>query len=268
VDEGAILGHYGTGYERQRLFQGTSRIEFERTKELLQRFLPTPPAAVIDIGGGPGAYAAWLAEHGFTVHLIDPVPVHVEDAVESAQFAEFPFTASLGDARRLEAPDSSYDVALMLGPLYHLTDRGERLQALTEAQRVTRPGGLVVAAAISRFASLMDGLRNGYLADPAFQAIVERDLTDGQHRNPDGRTEWFTTAYFHHPDELSDEMREAGLRLEALFGVEGPGWLMPELWDEPQGRANILRAARAVEEEPALLGVSAHLLAVARTPIS
>lgn len=197
-----------------------------------------------------------------------PVPLHIEHAVEAAQLSESPFTATLGDARRLDAPDSSYDVALMLGPLYHLTDRSERLQALTEARRVTRPGGLVVAAAISRFASLMDGLRYGYLADPAFQAIVERDLTDGQHRNPDGRVEWFTTAYFHRPDELVAEMREAGLQLEALIGVEGPGWLMPELWDDQQGRDNILRAARAVEEEPALLGVSAHLLAVARTPIS
>ena len=123
-----------------------------------------------------------------------------------------------------------------------------------------RPGGIVAAAAISRFASLLDGLVEGFLSDPTFAAIVERDLAEGQHRNPTERVEWFTTAYFHHPDELADEVREAGLALEGVFGLEGPAWLLgdrvaPEL---------ALRAARAVEQEPTLLGVSAHLLAVAR----
>lgn len=266
MDDQPIIAHYETGYERQRLDQGTSRIEFVRTKELLERFLPPPPAAVLDVGGGPGSYAAWLAGDGYTVHLIDPVPLHVEYARETAQRADQPFTASLGDARRLEIADSSFDVVLMLGPLYHLTDRMERVQALAEARRAVRPGGLVAAAAISRFASLLDGLRNGYLGDPAFDAIVERDLAEGQHRNPDGRIEWFTTAYFHHPDELPAEIEDAGLTLEALFGVEGPGSLLPELWDDPRSREHVLRAARAVEQEASLLGLSAHLLAVARRP--
>ena len=84
VDE-EIAGHYRTGYERERLGGGTSRIEFARTKELLQRFLPPPPAAVLDVGGGPGAYASWLADLGYRVHLIDPVPLHVQQAAEAAQ---------------------------------------------------------------------------------------------------------------------------------------------------------------------------------------
>jgi hypothetical protein len=100
---------------------------------------------------------------------------------------------------------------------------------------------------------------------PAFAAIVARDLREGQHRNPDpvGRPEWFTTAYFHHPDELAYEIAESGLRLEAVLGIEGPGWLLPERWEDPVQRASVLAAARAVEREPSLLGLSAHLLAVA-----
>ena len=126
--------------------------------------------------------------------------------------------------------------------------------------------GLVAGAAISRFASLLDGLVHGYLDDPVFQGIVERDLAEGQHRNPTRNVGYFTTAYFHHPDELPEEFAEAGLEMEGVFGVEGPGWLRWEAWDQPGGRQRILRAALAVEREPSLAGLSAHLLAVARRP--
>lgn len=83
MDDEPILGHYGTGYEQDRLNQGTSRIEFARTKELLQRFLPPPPADVLDVGGGPGTYASWLAGLGYRVHLVDVVPLHVEQAARA-----------------------------------------------------------------------------------------------------------------------------------------------------------------------------------------
>ena len=114
--------------------------------------------------------------------------------------------------------------------------------------------------------SLLDGLVNGWLGDPEFEAIVERDLADGQHRNPTNRAEWFTTAYFHHPDELRDEVADAGLELEALFGIEGPGWLLQEKVAEPDVRERVLRVAAAVEQEPTLVGASGHLLGVARKP--
>jgi ubiquinone/menaquinone biosynthesis C-methylase UbiE len=264
MDEQAIGDHYEAGVERERLAEGTSRIEFVRTKELLQRFLPPPPASVLDVGGGPGAYASWLAEVGYHVHLVDPVKLHIRQAEEASERAARGFTATLGDARRLEEPDSSHDAVLMLGPLYHLTEHRDRILALREGRRVVRPGGIVAAAAISRFASLLDGLRGGYLADPVFHAIVERDLSEGQHRNPTDRPEWFTTSYFHHPDELPVEVGDAGLAFEALFGVEGPGWLLPDLWDDPSRHQDVLHVARAVEQERTLLGASAHLLVIAR----
>ena len=88
---------------------------------------------------------------------------------------------------------------VLFGPLYHLTEAAERQRALAEAWRVLRPGGRLMAMAVCRFASLLDGLYRGWLGDPTFRPIVDQDLVDGQHRNPDpvGRPEFFTTAYFH-----------------------------------------------------------------------
>lgn len=140
-------------------------------------------------------------------------------------------TAEVGDARQLPVPDASFDSMLLLGPLYHLTEREDRLRSWAEARRVVRPGGYVFAAAISRFASLFDGLARGYLFDPRFRLIAERDVQDGQHRNPTNHPHWFTTSYFHHPDELRAEAVEQGLEVVELVGVEGlAGWL-PHLSD-------------------------------------
>ena len=115
---------------------------------------------------------------------------------------------------------------LLLGPLYHLTARADRLRALAEARRVLRPGGFLFAAAISRFASLVDNITEpveppGQLppafADPAVLRMVRQDLAGGPHENTSGDARYFTTAYFHHPDELADEVRAAGLALVELL---------------------------------------------------
>lgn len=256
-----IRAYYERGVELDRLAQGYSRIEFARTKELLGRLLPSPPADVLDLGGGPGAYAEWLYARGYRVRLMDASPLHVRQAREVAAGR---FDAVEGDARSLAEEPDSYDAVLLLGPLYHLTEREDRLLALRETRRVLRPGGIVAAAAISRFASLLDGLYAGYLSDPTFWAIVEQDLADGQHRSPPVELPAFTTAYFHRPEELGAEMAESGFELEGLFGVEGPGWLLADRWDDEEVREHILRVARAIEAEPTVIGTSAHLLAVGR----
>jgi hypothetical protein len=122
----------------------------------------------------------------------------------------------------------------------------------------------VAAAAISRFASLFDGVVHGFLDDPAFADIVERDLRDGQHRNPTGNPAWFTTAYFHRPEEIPAEFADAGLRLDGLFGLEGLAHLVHAALERPGGLEELLWAARAIETEPSLMGLSDHLLAIGR----
>jgi ubiquinone/menaquinone biosynthesis C-methylase UbiE len=260
-----VLEHYEHHYDEvDRLSEvGANGLEFLRTQDVIARHAPAPPARAIDVGGGPGAYAAWLAERGYDVRLVDPVPRHVAQARARA---EGRFEAVRGDARTLAEPDRSADLVLLLGPLYHLTSRPHRLAALAEARRVLRPGGVLIAAAISRFASMYDGLRRGWIDDPDFTAIVDRDLRDGQHRNPDGRSGWFTTAYFHHPDELATEVRGAGLALDSVVSVEGTAWLLPELpaiLAADGSRARLLDLLRRTEAEPTMLGATSHLLAIA-----
>jgi ubiquinone/menaquinone biosynthesis C-methylase UbiE len=263
-----IAAYYERGREEERLRTGAGLLEYRRTQNLLRRFLPVPPARVLDVGGGPGRYAAWLAHEGYEVTLIDPVPLHIEQARERA--SEHGFAALPGDARYLNFADESFDAVILLGPLYHLTERSERVAALREALRVVRPGGIVVAAAISRFASLFDGICLNLIADADFAAIVERDLTDGQHHAAtDGR--YFTTAFLHHPDELLAEARDAGLAGAELLAVEGPWRQLPDLDERQADPARwdaLLRAVALIEREPTLLGASSHFVVVGRKAIA
>jgi len=75
-----IAAFYALGLERDRLTVGPGALEFVRTQALLERYLPAPPAVIADVGGGPGRYALWLAERGYRVHLVDPIPLHIEQA--------------------------------------------------------------------------------------------------------------------------------------------------------------------------------------------
>jgi len=263
-----LSAHYADGREEARLDAGAGRVEWLRTREILARWLPPPPARVLDVGGGAGAYALPLAAEGFEVHLIDPVETHVRRAREaSARQSEAPLTSiSTGDARQLDRPADSIDAVLLLGPLYHLPEKEDRRGALREAFRVLRRQGVLFVAGISRFASVCDGLRSGYLREREFERIAERDLREGQHRNPAGRPEWFTTAYFHEPEELAAEVESAGFDMRALVAVEGPAWLLGNLeeWLRSEEDTQLLLSwLRRIEAEPSLLGASAHLLAVA-----
>ncbi len=261
-----ILAYYQGTREELRLRSGWGALEFARTREIVLRHLPPAPAAVLDVGGAAGVYGEWLGSLGYETHLVDPVPRHVEEALRACAHLA---SARIGDARTLAERNASFDAILLMGPLYHLPGREERIAALREALRVLRPGGVLFASAISRYASLLDGLITGAIDDPAFAAIVEQDLHEGQHRNPTGRSEYFTTAFFHRPGELREEVAEAGYTLIDLVAVEGPAWLARDFearWNDAVRREALLAAARAVEREPEILGASPHLLAVAERP--
>ena len=271
-----VLSAYNAGIERDRLSRGLGLIEFARTKEILLETLPAAPAVVYDIGGGTGDYTRWLAAQGYEAHLFDISPTNIEIAQEEAQ-AGAPALAAMevADARAVARPDASADAVLLMGPLYHIVQREDRVLALREALRLLKPGGMLYAAGITRYASLLwacttYGSANRLLDDPAYRAMLEREVLDGQHIRPVKYPGLIGRSFFHEPGELAAEIGEAGFVGADVRGVVGPGWLAPELddmWADKTARESILFAVRLVDRAPALLGLSTHILAVAVKPV-
>jgi SAM-dependent methyltransferase len=254
----AVRAYYEYGGEVDRLSVGNGRLELLRTQDVLRRVLPPPPARVLDVGGATGVHARWLAADGYAVRVVDPVPLHVSHA------ASIPGVEAVeGDARRLDEPAGAYDAVMLLGPLYHLPERVERVAALREAARVAVPGGVVAAATISRFAGLYDTLARGAYADPGVRRITDAGVATGIHRPFDAGL--FTDAYFHHPDEVPAEFAAAGMTGAERYAVEGGAWLLARLDEWLAAPDVLLHALRSVEQEDALFGISSHLLTVART---
>lgn len=264
--ETEIEQYYEAGQEAGRLDAPFFRWEKIRTLDLLTRFLPPAPARILDVGGASGAYAFPLAEMGYLVDLIDPVPLHIEQAkLRAGGVTRVPRSFQLGDARQLPHGDGVADAVLLFGPLYHLTSLNDRIQAISEARRVLRPGGLLMAVAISRFASAMDGIARGLIRDPEFVRIVEHDLKTGQHHNETQNPDYFTTAFFHHPDEFRSDLIRGGFPDARLFAIEGPCWTVPEL-TTPEQQESLMEIIRALESEPTLIGASAHIMGIAARP--
>jgi hypothetical protein len=106
------------------------------------------------------------------------------------------------------------------------------------------------------------------IVDPEFQAIVIEDLSTGKHHgSADGTTKYFTDAYLQRPDEIEIEATSAGFQPVELLAVESFGWLIPgfaEMWKDIGRRADLLKAIARVEKERSLIGMSAHLMLIAR----
>jgi ubiquinone/menaquinone biosynthesis C-methylase UbiE len=261
-----IEEYYLRSQESERLSAHEGELERVRTLDILARYLPPAPAEVYDIGGAAGVHAFALAEAGYRVHLIDPVARHLDQARDRESRDGIHLASiSLGEARRLMIESMRADAVVLLGPLYHLQDRKDRMVALREAHRILKPGGVIFAAAISRFASLMDGFATGAFSDAAFREIVAEDLKSGKHRNPSGDISYFTAAYFHLPTELAAEVEEAGFEDIRLAAIEGPVWTgrrFRDAWSDPRQRESVLQFLRQIEAESSILGASAHFLAI------
>ena len=176
-----------------------------------------------------------------------------------------PQTIERGDARALSFKDAFCDAVLMFGPLYHLTEREDRIRALRESHRILKSGGYAFIATITRAASFIDALCHDLLGDRSFLSIVETDLRTGQHRNPTNEILYFTDAFFHLRAEIQNGMEEAGFEVVAQLPIEGLGLLAQDfdsVWSDLQKRNSLLELLARTEGIEEVNGASAHHISV------
>lgn len=260
-----IIDFYDNYSEDSRLSGLT--LEKIRTQHIIERNIGKKPLRILDIGGGTGVYSFWLTKLGHKVHLIDASPKHINQAIEHSERSGILLQEiSQGDARYLNYKDNEFDVVLMLGPLYHLTKRDDRIIALSEARRVLKPGGTLFAVIISRFASMMDGFHYNLIKDPDFIQIMNQDLKSGQHRNIEGKN-YFTTSYFHSSDEIISEIIESQLILQGLFAIESFADYLPDISQKLMDdtfKEMLLNTLKSIENDRSILGISPHIMAIGK----
>lgn len=273
----SVPAYYAAGREYHRLRKDIGLIEFERTKELILENLPKPPAVIYDIGGAYGEYAWWLASLGYEVHLFDLSETNIKLSAElEKEYPNCSLAASeVCDARHVPRADNSADVILLMGPLYHITNYDERIKAIEESRRLLKKDGLLFTAALTPFSVLLYNITvyapnsgESYLEDPKFLAMVERELNDGCHINPNRKVyEGIGSAHLHTSKALREELAAGGFSDSVVHGVMGGAWLardIDELWKNEASRNALMNTVRLLDTNEEIIGLSCHLLAVSK----
>lgn len=281
VDNSALT-YYESGFEKNRLRTGIGLIEFERTKEILLENLPKAPAVIYDIGGAYGEYSWWLASLGYEVHLFDLFPKNIEMSKELGK--EYPncklASAEVCDALSVPRKDKSADAVLLMGPLYHITDYNERIAAIKESRRLLKDGGMLFTAALTPYSVLLYNITvynpfgenpNRTLEDPNFMKMVEREIKDGHHINPDNTVySGLGSAYLHTSKALKEELCAGGFAGSVVHGIMGGAWLannIDELWKNEASRNALMHTVRLLDTCEEIIGLAGHLLSVSRKSV-
>lgn len=262
-DTDIVRAYYDAGVEGEWNRLANHPVELEITKRFLLRHIE-PGARVLDLGGGPGRYALWLAELGCDVTLADLSQGNVDFALAKAKELALPLRGIRADARDLSAlAGEEFDHVLLLGPLYHLTEEADRAKAVNAALAVLAPGGTLSAAFISAFAGVIYALQYHPLMilEPGMAenfAKVERDEPFA------GPT--FTQAYFARRQDIVPFM--SGFGLEKLHFLSSEGMLAPNqanLVAQPlEALAAWLDFAEKLCEREDILGFAEHYLYIGR----
>ena len=252
-----VKNFYENNYDEDAR-EGRETLEFVRSKLIIARYLAESPMDIADVGGATGAYSFWLAEMGHRVHLLDLAANHIAIAQEKSRENGLALAAyDCADARALPYSDASLDTVLLMGALYHLHSREDRVKCLAEAYRVLRPGGLIVCTVMCRYNILIAAHKYGFL-DSYGKDAIELDLKTGIFEK--------ANFYGHTPAEIVDEMTAAGFEGLEQIAVEGIANALgdnkiPANEKEAQG---LLWSIQQTESVPELIGVSRNIITVGR----
>lgn len=169
----AMDSFYSAYDEDSRLTSRYGMVEYLTTMRYIERYL-RPGMRVLEIGAATGRYSHTLARKGYSVDAVELVERNIEVFRQNTQPGE-DITVAQGDARDLSAfPSDTYDVTLLLGPMYHLFTREDKLKALSEAIRVTKKGGIVFVAYCGNEATILQFcfLRGMYKV-PRYRSLID-----------------------------------------------------------------------------------------------
>lgn len=268
VSTSAYYTQWGKEAQRLATDEPGALLERLRTESIIERFAPKPPAIIYDIGGGAGIYAFPLAQRGYEVHLFDITPLHIQQAQEKMRTSRIRLAQiKVGDARNIEADDNVADIVLLLGPLYHLQDKSQRLQALKEAYRILKPGGILFAAAIPRYSLLLSMCNKNKLLEPYVSSLIEDVIKLGYGTTLRPGHSFYDSAYFHQPDELEAELVAAGFNNVRLLVIQWPLPLfssLPEIVANKQALDKLLYFLQMIEGDRTIMGASGHIMAIGK----
>lgn len=236
------------------------RIEFSVTMRALRDYLPPPPAAILDVGGGPGRYAIALTQQGYSVTLLDLAQGNLDRARHEATRAGVTLAGLIhGDAlalSKLALP--RYDAVLMFGPLYHLLTLDDRAQAVRQGVQQLRSGGRLFAAFISRFAPFREAAKANLTWLLERPDYAEQILETGVHDADSG----FAHAHYAHPFEIVPFMEREGLVTLGLIGCEGVVTGVDDQINDLTGAdwEQWVELTYRIGQDPASHGGSNHLL--------
>ena len=150
----ALTQYYGSYDEDNRLCSRYGKVEYLTTMRYIEKYL-RPGMRILEIGAATGRYSHHLAQQGYPVDAVELVEHNIEIFKQNTKPGEN-ITITQGNAKDLRGfRDNTYDITLLLGPMYHLFTEEEKLQALSEATRVTKKGGIVFSAYCMGDASIL-----------------------------------------------------------------------------------------------------------------
>lgn len=254
---------YNKASEETRLDKGMGVFEFERIKSLIEKYTPSSPSKIVDVGGGTGKYSEWLAKKGHQVYLVEPISKHLRIAQNRANKLKNKFSVHRGESRKLEFPNNFADLIILHGPLYHLQKKEDRDLTISEAKRILKNDGIILGFAINYTASTLIGLLNGLIHKKKFFEMCKEELTTGKHKPPDDFPWLLAEGHYHNPKQLKDEFMNQKLTYLNTYAVEGMAWLDKDYFANMLNdtkKKTLIELTKVTENDSYLLPFSPHMM--------